>query len=85
MKHLDSSGNVLCEATSAVVGTSESTIDCGKVKYTTKGGGMSKTTSRAIEKAAEGAAYGAAKGMMPIPLGGFSNVLVEDLRAEGEQ
>ena len=65
IQHLDTDGRVICEAKSAVVGTSESTIKCGEVAYTTRGGGMSETTAGALEKIAEGAARGAAEGLVP--------------------
>jgi len=67
VQHLNPDGSVLCDARSAVVGTSESTIDCGDVQYTTRGGGMSETTAGALEDAAEAAARGAVEALVPTP------------------
>ena len=67
VRYMDPQGNVLCEAASSVVGTSESTIRCGEVEYTTKGGGMSEETGEALGEIAEGAARGAAGALVPNP------------------
>lgn len=58
-------GKMICDATSSVVGTSEATITCGRLKYTTRDGGMSEQTAGALERIAEGAARGAAGGLTP--------------------